>query len=86
MTEKARDFKNIELGEHLATYEVNRYQVCNMISYKSDVLEKQSLSEVKMDRDSPICERVGNWVGKEWVKRLQNTLKTMFLNAKLQRV
>ncbi len=29
-----------------------------MISYKSDVLEKQSLSEVKMSRGSPICERV----------------------------
>ncbi len=29
-----------------------------MISYKRDVLERQSLSEVKMDRGSPICERV----------------------------
>ncbi len=29
-----------------------------MISYKSDVLERQSLSEVKMSRGSPICERV----------------------------
>ncbi len=29
-----------------------------MISYKKDVLERQSLSEVKMGRDSPICERV----------------------------
>ncbi len=29
-----------------------------MISYKRDVLERQSLSEVKMDRSSPICERV----------------------------
>ncbi len=29
-----------------------------MISYKSDVLEKQNLSEVKMSRGSPICERV----------------------------
>ncbi len=29
-----------------------------MISYKRDVLERQSLSEVKMGRDSPICERV----------------------------
>ncbi len=29
-----------------------------MISYKRDVLEKQSLSEVKMGRDSEICERV----------------------------
>ncbi len=28
-----------------------------MISYKRDVLERQSLSEVKMDRGSPICER-----------------------------
>ncbi len=29
-----------------------------MISYKSDVLERQSLSEVKMGRGSQICERV----------------------------
>ncbi len=29
-----------------------------MISYKSDVLERQSLSEVKMGRGSTICERV----------------------------
>ncbi len=29
-----------------------------MISYKRDVLERQSLSEVKMGRSSPICERV----------------------------
>ncbi len=29
-----------------------------MISYKRDVLESQSLSEVKMGRGSPICERV----------------------------
>ncbi len=27
-----------------------------MISYKRDVLERQSLSEVKMGRGSPICE------------------------------
>ncbi len=29
-----------------------------MISYKRDVLERQSLSEVKMGRGSPVCERV----------------------------
>ncbi len=29
-----------------------------MISYKRYVLERQSLSEVKMGRGSPICERV----------------------------
>ncbi len=29
-----------------------------MISYKRDVLERQSLSELKMGRGSPICERV----------------------------
>ncbi len=28
-----------------------------MINYKRDVLERQSLSEVKMGRGSPICER-----------------------------
>ncbi len=49
-----------------------------MISYKRDVLERQSLSEVEMSRGSPICERVR--------KRLWNTLKTTFLNVKLQRL
>ncbi len=29
-----------------------------MISYKRDVLERQSVSEVKMGRGSPICEGV----------------------------
>ncbi len=29
-----------------------------MISYKMDVLKRQSLSEVKMNRGSLICERV----------------------------
>ncbi len=29
-----------------------------MISYERDVLERQILSEVKMGRGSPICERV----------------------------
>ncbi len=29
-----------------------------MINYKSDVLERQILSEVKMGRGSQICERV----------------------------
>ncbi len=56
--EKARNFENIQLGEHLATNEINWHQVCNMISYKRDVLERQSLSELKMGRGSPICERV----------------------------
>ncbi len=41
-----------------------------MISYKRDVLERQSLSEVKMGRVSPICECV----------------KTTFPNIKLQRL
>ncbi len=76
MAEKARNFDKIQLGEHLATNSVNWHQVCNMISYKRDVLERQSLSEVKMGRDSPICERVH--------KRLCNTLKITFLNVKLQ--
>ncbi len=44
--------------EHLATNQVNWHQVCNMISYKRDVIERQSLSEVKVGRGSPICERV----------------------------
>ncbi len=29
-----------------------------MISYTRDILERQSLSEVKFGRGSPICERV----------------------------
>ncbi len=46
-----------------------------MISYKRDVLKRQSLSEIKMGRGSqPV---------KECIKRLWNTLKTTFLNLKL---
>ncbi len=56
--EKVRNFEKIQLGEHLATNYVNWHQVCYMISYKRDVLERQSLSEVKMGRGFPICERV----------------------------
>ncbi len=50
-----------------------------MISYKRDVFERPSLSDVKMGRGSPICQRVR-------IKRLWNTLKTTFLNVKLQRI
>ncbi len=50
-----------------------------MISCKRDVLERQSLSEVKIGRGSPICERLRK-------KRLWNNLKTMLLNVKLQRL
>ncbi len=39
---KARHFEKIQLGEHLSTNEVNWHQVCNMISYKRYVLERQS--------------------------------------------
>ncbi len=56
--EKTRNFEKIQLDEHIATNQVNWHQVCNMISYKRDVFERQSLSEVKMGRGSPICERV----------------------------
>ncbi len=33
-----------------------------MISYKRDVFDRQSLSEVKMGRGSSICERVYNMI------------------------
>ncbi len=36
-----------------------------MISYKRDVLGRQSLSEVKMGRGSPICDRVHKKIAKE---------------------
>ncbi len=32
-----------------------------MISYTMDVLEKQSISEVKMGRGSPSCEKIGEY-------------------------
>ncbi len=50
-----------------------------MISYQRDVLEKQSLSEVKMVRVSSICERVHK-------KIVEHFKKTTFLNIKLQRL
>ncbi len=49
-----------------------------MISYKRDVLERQSLSEVKMGSGSPICERVR--------RKIVEYLKPTFLNVKMQRL
>ncbi len=57
-----------------------------MISYKRDVLERQSLSEVKMGRGSPICERVrkkiveyfkNNFPQRQIVKALQISSSTV---------
>ncbi len=50
-----------------------------MISYKKDVLERQSLSEVKMGRCSPICERVHEKI-LEYVK-LQRLCKSHHLQC-----
>ncbi len=69
--EKARHFEKIQLGEHLATNEVNWHQVCNMISSK--ILEKLRWTEALQ-------------FVKECVTRLWNTLKTMFINIKFQRL
>ncbi len=38
-----RHFVKILHGEHQATNELNWHQVCNMISYKRDVREAESL-------------------------------------------
>ncbi len=56
-----------------------------MISYKRDVLETQSLSEVKMGRGSPIYERVrkkmeyfkNNFPQRQIAKALQISLSTV---------
>ncbi len=56
-----------------------------MISYKRDVLERQSLSEVKMGKGSPICERVckkmeyfkNNFPQRQIAKALQISLSTV---------
>ncbi len=50
-----------------------------MISYKRDILERQSLSEVKMGRGSPICERVCKKIV-EYVK-LQRLCKSHHLQC-----
>ncbi len=44
-----------------------------MISYKRDVLERQSLSEVKMGRGSPICERVRKKIVEYFKKQRSST-------------
>ncbi len=48
-----------------------------MISYKRDVLESQSLSEVKMGRGSPICERVH----KKIVEYFKNNVYLQFITS-----
>ncbi len=45
-----------------------------MISYKNNFLERQSLSEVKMGRGSPICERAR----KKIVKYFKNNVPQHF--------
>ncbi len=51
-----------------------------MISYKRDVFERQSLSEVKMGRGSPICERVC----KKMVKYFKNNIPQCQIAKALQ--
>ncbi len=51
-----------------------------MISYKRDVLERQRLSEVKMGRGSPICERVR----KNIVKYFKNNIPQCQIAKALQ--
>ncbi len=51
-----------------------------MISYKSDVLERQSFSELKMGRGSPICERVS----KKIVEYFKNTVPRCQIAKTLQ--
>ncbi len=45
-----------------------------MISYKRDVLERQSLSEVKMGRGSPICERVHKKIVEYFKKKQRSSM------------
>ena len=47
-----------------------------MISYKRDVLERQSLSEVKMGRGSPICERVRKKIVEYFKNNVRQIAKT----------
>ncbi len=44
-----------------------------MISYKRDVLERQSLSELKTGRGSPICERVHKKIVEYFKKQRSST-------------
>ncbi len=78
--EKVRHFEKIQLGEHLATNSVNWHQVFKMISYKMDVLDRQSLSEVNMGKDSPICE----WVRKKIVEYFKNNVPQCHIAKALQ--
>ncbi len=51
-----------------------------MISYKRNVFERQSLSEVKKGRGSPICERVH----KKIVKYFKNNVPQRQIEKALQ--
>ncbi len=46
-----------------------------MFSYKRDVLERQSLSEVKMNRDPPICE-----IGEPNLQKVHTNIVEYFKN------
>ncbi len=43
-----------------------------MISYKRDILERKSLSEIKMGRGSPICESVRKKIVEMFFKQFKS--------------
>ena len=47
-----------KLEEHVAFKYVDWHQISNMIGHKNRTLERQSLSEVKIARDSAICKKI----------------------------
>ena len=57
---KVSGTKEKQFEENVETHEINQQQVSNMIGYKESTLERQSLSEIKMDRGSAIYEKTTN--------------------------
>lgn len=65
--------EQIHQEEYLTANYVNCHQVSGMIGYEKKILERQSLSEVKTGRGSPVLQKI-KCVCELWTK-----VRTMFL-------
>lgn len=79
--QKAERENKKQLEEHFETGQVNWLQISNMTGYKKRILKRQSFSEVKTGRGSPIS-KINKWK----LYKLRNDFRVMVLNVKMWRL
>lgn len=79
--QKAERESKKQLEEHFETGQVNWLQISNMTGYKKRILKRQSFSEVKTGRGSPIS-KINKWK----LYKLRNNFRVMVLNVKMWRL